>query len=128
MNKYLILAAGGALGTVLRFSAANLAHRLAGGTFPWGTLAVNLSGSFIIGMLWGIFSVKQLSPDLRNFVFIGILGGYTTFSTFTLECFNLIRDNQIRIALINILVSNILGIALVVAGFFLSRYVTALIK
>ena len=121
MNKYMILAAGGAIGTLLRFSVADITHKLTGGTFPWGTLAVNLSGSFIIGLLWGIFSVKALSPDLRNFVFIGILGGYTTFSTFTIECFNLIRDNHLKLAVLNLLASNILGIVLVFAGFFISK-------
>jgi CrcB protein len=78
--------------------------------------------------LWGLFEVENLSPQVRNFVFIGILGGFTTFSTFTLESLNLFRDGEIKLALSNILASNIIGVALVFAGFFLSKYIIDLLR
>ncbi|MBI5740800.1 MAG: fluoride efflux transporter CrcB [Nitrospirae bacterium] len=128
MTKVMLLAAGGAIGTVLRYTLSGLIYRISDGVFPWGTLFVNLTGSFVIGLLWGLFDVENLSPNFRNFVFVGILGGYTTFSTFTLESFNLLRDNEFGHALSNILASNILGIMLVLAGFFAARSVVSAIK
>lgn len=128
MTKLLPLAAGGAIGTVLRYALSGLTYKAFDSVFPWGTLFVNLAGSFVIGILWGFFDVEDLSPHTRNFVFVGILGGFTTFSTFTLESFNLLRDREIGLALSNIFASNILGIVLVFAGFFISRHVLNFIR
>ena len=69
MMKFFLLAAGGAIGTVLRYSLSGFTYRIAGGGFPWGTLFVNLSGSFIIGLLWGFFELENLSSGTRNFIF-----------------------------------------------------------
>lgn len=126
--KFLLLAAGGAIGTVLRYILSGLTYRFTDGSFPWGTLLVNLSGSFIIGILWGLFDIENLSPGTRNFLFVGVLGGFTTFSTYALESFNLLRDNEIGFAFMNMLASNIAGIALVFTGFFLSRYALNFMK
>lgn len=123
MTKFILLAAGGAIGTLLRYSLSGLTYRWMEGIFPWGTLVVNLAGSFAIGLLWGFFEIENMSPGMRNFIFAGILGGFTTFSTFGLESFNLLRDGETRLAISNILVSNIAGIALVFAGFYISRYI-----
>jgi CrcB protein len=128
MTKYIMLAAGGAIGTVLRYSISGFTYRLANGMFPWGTLAVNLAGSFLIGLLWGVFEVQNISSHFRTFLFVGILGGFTTFSTFALESLTLMRDGEIKLALSNVLVSNILGILLVLAGFLASRYIINLIR
>ena len=128
MTKYFLLAAGGAIGTVLRYSLSGLTYRAANSVFPWGTLCVNLAGSFVIGLLWGIFEIQNLSSNMRTFIFIGILGGFTTFSTFTLESLNLFRDGEIRLAVTNVLASNIMGLALVFAGFLFARYVINLIR
>lgn len=128
MTKIFLLAAGGAIGTLFRYSLSGITYKLIDGVFPWGTLFVNLIGSFIIGILWGFFEAENISSNMRSFVFVGILGGFTTFSTFTLESFNLLRDNEIGLAISNILASNILGIALVFTGFFLSRYIISLMK
>ncbi len=128
MTKILLLAAGGAIGTLLRYSLSGLTYKLFNGIFPWGTLVVNLAGSFAIGLLWGFFEIENLSSNLRNFIFIGVLGGFTTFSTFALENFSMFRDGQIKLALTNILASNIIGIALVFAGFLLSKYIINAIR
>ena len=128
MTKILLLAAGGAIGTLLRYSLSGLTYKLFNGVFPWGTLFVNLAGSFAIGFLWGFFDIENLSSNIRNFIFIGVLGGFTTFSTFALENFSMFRDGQIKLALSNIIASNIIGIALVFAGFLLSKYIINAIR
>jgi len=128
MTKIILLAAGGAVGTLLRYALSGAAYRLLGGIFPWGTLAVNLTGSLAIGILWGVFEVENLSPHMRNFLFIGVLGGFTTFSTFALESFNLLRDGEIKLALSSIAASNVIGVALVFSGFVLSKYIINLMK
>ncbi len=128
MTKYIMLATGGAIGTLLRYTLSGFTYKFLNGGFPWGTLFVNLVGCFIIGLLWGVFEVENLSANLRNFVFVGILGGFTTFSTFALESFSLLRDGEVKFALLNILASNILGILLVFAGFLLSRHIINFIR
>ncbi|MDD4645764.1 MAG: fluoride efflux transporter CrcB [Bacteroidales bacterium] len=119
--KIVLLLAGGAIGTLARYALAGFTHKVYSGTFPMGTLAVNLLGSFIIGFLWGISESKNISPNYRSFVFIGLLGGFTTFSTYALETMNLVRANEIRQAITNVLVTNIAGLVLVFIGFFIAR-------
>jgi CrcB protein len=127
MFKLLIIAIGGGIGTLARYIVSGLDYKYSSGVFPVSTLVVNLSGSFIIGLLWGFSERFSVSPNLRMFLFIGILGGYTTFSTLSLETFNLLRDNEYRIAFLNVLFSNILGVVLVFAGFFISKYLIGLL-
>jgi len=128
MIKYILLAAGGAIGTILRYSMSGLTYRIVNGVFPWGTIVVNLTGSFAIGLLWGFFEIQNISSNMRNFIFIGILGGFTTFSTYALESLNLLRDGEIKWAMTNLLISNICGLILVFAGFMLSKFIINLIK
>lgn len=128
MLRLFLVAVGGAVGTACRYLLSGLDYKFSNGVFPFSTLLINLSGSFAIGLLWGFFERSALSPHIRMFVFIGILGGFTTFSTFSLENFNLIRDGEIRIALWNILVTNVAGVALVFAGFILSRYLIGIFE
>ena len=126
--KFLLLAVGGAIGTLLRYAVSGYTYNLLVGVFPWGTLMVNLIGSLLIGFLWGLSEIQNIPPDVRTFIFIGILGGFTTFSTFTLESFNLFREGEARLALIYILASNVLGIALVFAGFTMSKVMMNLLR
>jgi CrcB protein len=119
--KLLYAALGGAVGTVLRYLFTALVSRMADGMFPWGTLAVNLSGSFAVGFLWEVLMRFNASSDSRTFILIGIVGGFTTFSTFMLETVNLFRDSESGFALLNLMISNISGIILVIAGFFSAR-------
>ena len=128
MIKYLLLATGGAIGTILRYSMSGFTYRMVNSVFPWGTIVVNLTGSFAIGLLWGFFEIQNISSNMRNFIFIGILGGFTTFSTYALESLNLFRDGEIKLAMTNMLISNICGLILVFAGFMLSKFIINLIK
>jgi fluoride exporter len=126
--KLLFLLAGGALGTGLRYAMSGWAYKAFGWNFPIGTLLVNSAGSFAIGLLWGLAENSPLSPNMRVFLFAGLLGGYTTFSTYMLETMSLLRDGETRLALLNLFGSNILGLILVFAGYFMARYIPELLK
>jgi CrcB protein len=128
MFKFLLIGLGGGLGAILRYIVSNLDYRFSNGVLPVGTLAVNVTGSFIIGFLWVFFDRFIFPPNLRLFLFIGVLGGYTTFSTFSIETFNLIRDGEYNIALANIILSFALTLIAVFAGFFVSRMLLNIYK
>ena len=121
MDKILVIAAGGAGGALLRYGISGVAYRILGETFPWGTLSVNVIGCFLIGLLWGVSERAPLSPNASIFLFTGILGGFTTFSTFGLETFNLFRDGEMMLGVANILASNVACLVAVTLGFILAR-------
>ncbi|HQP91776.1 MAG TPA: CrcB family protein [Candidatus Omnitrophota bacterium] len=121
MTKIILIGLGGAIGSIVRYILSGIDYRLSGGVFPVSTIVVNLLGSFAIGFLWGLFEVVAISSGSRMFIFMGILGGFTTFSTFALENFNLIRDGERNIAFANIILSNFFGVGLVFIGYGLSR-------
>ena len=126
MLRYLYVALGGAIGSVLRYAVSGLDFKLSNGIFPTSTLIVNLFGSLVIGILWGMFERFEFSPMLRVFLFVGILGGFTTFSSFSLENLNLLRDGEVKTAVIYILITNISGIGLAFGGYFAARVLTNL--
>lgn len=126
--KILLLLTGGAVGTLARYALTGLTHKIYPGAFPMGTLMVNLMGSLVIGFLWGISESRNISPNYRSFVFMGLLGGFTTFSTYALETINLLRDNEMRQAITNIAATNLLGLILVFAGFWMAKGLLNLIK
>ncbi len=105
-----------------------LDYRYSSGIFPISTLVVNVTGSLAIGFLWGTLDRFTISSNVRMFIFIGILGGYTTFSTFSLETFNLMRDGEYRIALLNVALSAVLSVGAVFLGYFASRALLNLYK
>ena len=121
MVKIIYLLAGGALGSLSRYLVSGVSHKLISVTFPWGTLVANSTGALLIGICWGLFEMRDISPQARMFIFVGFLGGYTTFSTFALETMNLVRDGDIRTAVMNIFLNNLLSLLLVFAGYFLSK-------
>jgi len=95
-----LVATGGALGTVARYGMTGLLTR---GDFPWGTFAVNFSGTFFLALLFFVFLDRgYFGPELRTFLFIGVFGGYTTFSTFGLETTNFLRSGQYWLATLNV--------------------------
>jgi CrcB protein len=117
---YLWVALGGALGSVLRYACAGIGVRLFGATFPWSTLFVNVTGSFAIGLLAALATVDSkplVTGDARAFLMIGVLGGFTTFSSFSLETLNLARTGQIAAAGWNVGGSMVLCLAGVWLGF-----------
>jgi CrcB protein len=120
--KIILVLAGGAIGTLARFYTSSFAQKYVSNGFPIGTLAVNLAGSFVIGLLWGLFE-NQSPTHVRTFLFVGILGGFTTFSAYSIETLNLFRDGNIRLAVLNILLNNILGIILALAGLSVAKLI-----
>ena len=128
MPTLIYIAIGGAAGALLRYTVSGYTYRYLNGVLPWGTLAVNLIGCFAIGFLWNVFENFAYSPNTRALIFIGVLGAFTTFSTFGLETFNLLKEGEIKFAILNILVSNIAGIVLVLIGYLISKYLFILLK
>lgn len=113
------VALGGALGSAARYGCASLAARWIGPTLPWGTLFVNVAGSLAIGFLATLMAPDGrllASPDTRAFVLIGILGGFTTFSSFSIETLNLARDGEWLWASSNVVGSVVLCLAAVWLG------------
>ncbi len=116
------VALGGALGSVLRFGLGEAARRLLGSAgIPWGTLAVNVLGSFVLGYFTRWALQHEATPALRAFVAIGLCGGFTTFSTFALEHYALVQDGAFVRAGFYTLLSLVLTLAAVAAGFALAR-------
>lgn len=128
MYKILYLVAGGAIGTLSRYYVSGLAQKYMGSGFPWGTLVVNITGAFIIGFIWGLFETIEIRSGFRVFVFIGILGGFTTFSSYALESMNLYKQGEIKMAVFNILANNVLAIILVFVGFMAARGILGIVK
>lgn len=122
MSVLLAIAAGGALGALLRYGLSGLVQKLAGGAFPWGTLTVNVAGSLAIGICWELFNRVPASPALRGFVVVGLLGAFTTFSTFSLETVVLARVHDVRMALLNVATSNVICITAAFVGLAVARW------
>jgi len=123
MLNYIFVALGGALGSVARFWISGLVAGRVGENFPFGTLIVNLSGCFVIGLfatLTGTEGRLLVPPGLRIFFMIGICGGYTTFSSFSLQTLNLGREGEWLLAGMNVLASVILCMAGVWLGHLLA--------
>ena len=121
IEKIAAVALGGSVGAVLRYLVFLMFSRTQEHAFPWYTLLVNLVGSFLIGLLWGFFDKFYVSPGLRLFIFIGVLGSFTTFSTLAFETFNMGRNGSIAYGLIYMVATNVLGISLAAAGYYLSK-------
>jgi CrcB protein len=118
----LLIAIGGAAGAVARYAMdVAIATRL-GGAFPWGTFAVNLSGSFALGLLFALVIERELLPaGARGPLMIGFLGAFTTFSTLMLESWRLWEDGAVALALGNLTGSMVLGVVALVGGLVLGR-------
>jgi fluoride exporter len=127
MQPQLILAVavGGALGSVARYLVGIESGRLFGTDFPWGTLIINVSGSFLIGVFAALFATKwSLPQSARVFLIVGICGGFTTFSTFSLDVWYLIERGQLLASLGYILASVILSTVALIAALHLIRVIT----
>jgi CrcB protein len=123
MLKWLLIAVGGAAGSMLRYAMQGWVQRLAGGGFPLGTLVVNVSACFAIGVLSAFFAGPQLiREEYRIGLTVGVLGGYSTFSTFGLETFNLASGGQYALAALNMLLSCGVGLAAVWIGYRVAEH------
>lgn len=122
-REFLLVASGGALGSVLRYAVSSWAQGLVpASAFPLGTAVVNASGSLLIGLLAGLVEFRQLlGPGARLLLVVGILGGYTTFSAFSLETVALLRSGQAGTALSNVVLQVGLGVAAVFGGLMVAR-------
>ena len=120
-----LVGAGGFVGSVLRFLVSGWAQRIdPQGGFPYGTLAVNAIGCLVIGLLSGLADARGvLGPEARLLILVGVLGGFTTFSTFGMETVNLMRDAHLLAAFGNVALHVVLGLAMVYLGLVAAQWI-----
>lgn len=122
MTQLLAIAAGGSIGAVLRYLASSGVHIWLGRGFPYGTLFVNVLGSFIMGLLYELFLQRiSVSDEIRALLLVGVLGAFTTFSTFSMETISLIEQGDLSKAVLNVLLSVILCLSAAWFGLFVVR-------
>ncbi|HMM15349.1 MAG TPA: fluoride efflux transporter CrcB [Parvibaculum sp.] len=126
MNSIFAVAVGGAIGSVARYLFNLQAMRLLGPNFPWGTLGVNLIGGFIMGAAAEAFALRlNVSAEMRSFLMTGILGGFTTFSTFSLDVGNMLERHDVALAGLYIAASVLGSILMLFLGLWSVRAVLA---
>jgi CrcB protein len=119
----ILIGLGGFAGAIARYLVDGVVAERVSGAFPWGTLVVNVSGSFVLGLLFALSVDRAILPaEVRGPVLIGFIGAYTTFSTYMLESWQLIGSGAYGLALVNLLGSAVLGLLAVVAGLTLGRF------
>lgn len=122
LQKILLISLAGVCGTLARYALAGFVQRNSGTLFPCGTLAVNVLGCLIAGLLWTLCESRlQISGSARTIFFVGFLGAFTTFSAFMLETGNMISDSEYFRAGLNIFLQNGLGLAAFFGGIFAGR-------
>jgi len=124
-HLWIAIGAGGALGAMARHGVSIAAMRALGPNFPWGTLGVNVIGSFVMGLFIAWLVLREPHPTLlRAFVAVGVLGGFTTFSAFALEAVTLWRDRSLNVAALYVLASVMLSIGALMAGLSAGKALT----
>jgi CrcB protein len=122
MTSLLLVLLGGGLGSAARYLVALMLANRFGAVLPWGTLAVNVLGSFLIGLLaTQADEFGSISPQVRLFLVVGVLGGFTTFSSFSLESLRLIEQNDVTLALLNMAGNVAFGFTAATLGMALGR-------
>lgn len=121
LDRYVMVMAGAAFGGLARYVVGTAIMTKYGGRFPLGTLAVNVSGSFLIGVLMTLLTGRLIHPNWRLLLIVGVLGGYTTFSSFEYETFQAVRDGNRWIGLLNAIGSVVLGYIAVWLGTMLTE-------
>jgi fluoride exporter len=120
--KYLMVGIGGCLGSILRFWLGSYIGNKTGTRFPYGTFVINITGSFLIGLVFALLTVKtEWSPNWRYLIPIGFIGGYTTFSSFEFETLRTIQDGQIGLGLLYVAASVVVGFVAVWGGMIAGR-------
>jgi CrcB protein len=128
LKHLFFIALGGGLGATLRYIMSKGIQSSFNTLFPMGTLAVNVTGSLIMGFLFYLFSNIIAPGDLKSFLTIGFLGALTTFSTYSLETVNLLKDGEIKLGLLNFLINNVVCMVMVIIGIIASKYFLKIIK
>lgn len=122
LQRLIYIGIAGLVGTLGRYALSGYVARRFGETFPTGTMVVNILGCFLAGFLFYLLQERFLVSELvRTAVMIGFLGGFTTFSSFGLQTFTLLRDGEMGFAMVNIVASNVLGLFTVWAGYALGK-------
>ncbi len=127
MNIQFILAVaiGGSIGSVMRYLVSIGSGKLFGINFPWGTLIINITGSFLIGLFVGLFALRwDLPQAMRIFLTVGICGGYTTFSTFSLDAFYLIERGEVVVAGAYMIASVVLSVGALMGAMQITRAIS----
>ncbi len=117
MKIYVLVALFGAIGSISRYSLIQYSPKIIFLNFPIGTLLVNLIGSFLIGVVSSIFDKNLITNEIRTYLVFGFLGGFTTFSAFTYEFFNFLKNSEYLNAFLYIFLSVFLGLALFILGY-----------
>ena len=120
LRKLICLGLAGALGTLLRYGLSGLVHRGGAMPFPWGTVVVNVAGCALAGGVWSETHLR-VGSELRVIVLIGFMGAFTTFSAFALETTQLLRDGEWLLAMENVMLQNVAGIAALSVGLVIGR-------
>ncbi len=124
MINYILVGIGAAIGGTLRYWISNAIFKIFSENFPYGTLIVNVAGSFILGFLMFYFNDRELlSPQLRLFLTVGFCGGFTTFSTFSFETMNLFRETQYLLGSMNILLNLLLCLIGVIFAYLVTKLI-----
>jgi fluoride exporter len=122
IHHFFLVGLGGAIGSMLRYGAGLISIKFLGFTFPWGTLLINILGSFLIGIVFAIAGQIQNFPEnIKIFMMVGILGGFTTFSAFSLDSLLLLEKGNVGQALIYIIGSVVLSITATFIGLMLVK-------
>jgi fluoride exporter len=122
MLQTLIVGIGGFTGSILRWWLSGLVQRWAQESFPFGTLVVNALGCLVIGAFWSLVEYRGwFGPEVRLFITVGILGGFTTFSAFGYETFALLHDREYMLAMANLAANVVIGLAAVAVGWLAAK-------
>lgn len=125
---YLMIALGGSAGALTRFVVSSFINNLVSASFPFGTLFLNVTGSFIIGFLFQVYQSVLVADEIKMFLTVGFLGSYTTFSTYSLETLNLLLAHEYKSAILSVSVSNILAVSMSLLGMAAARIILLKIR
>jgi CrcB protein len=124
LQRILLIGLAGLLGTLARYATSGFIAKRFGENFPTGTLVVNVVGCFLAGFLFYVLQERFLANELvRTVIMIGFLGGFTTFSSYGLQTFTLLRDGEVLLAVTNVVVSNVAGLLTVWLGYSVARMI-----
>jgi len=122
-ERLLVIGLAGAAGAIARYTLSRAIMLMTGGSFPWGTMAVNILGCLLFGLILGLCDHKAMFNDrTRLMLLVGFLGAFTTFSTYAYESVVLLREHHWWVAAVNIIVQNVVGLLAFMSGFAISRW------